>query len=106
MASAACWAQRRRSYSSAELDDLNRLLRSARTLDGTLVQDLLHALEQLTGKSGVGAYPSACIDASSSVLVAAGLLAGPHAVRFTNAGTYCDARDVAQRAGDSRTHLR
>ena len=48
-----------RGYSEVlSYDDLNRLLRSARTLDGTqVVQDFTYdALGNLTGKSGVGAY--------------------------------------------------
>ncbi|MFI5441381.1 RHS repeat domain-containing protein [Pseudomonas aeruginosa] len=79
-------------------DDLNRLLRSARTLDGTqVVQDFTYdALGNLTGKSGVGAYRYGSYSSAEQQLCAGrGGVAqpGPHAVRGTSAGTYCyDAR--------------
>ncbi|RPM60381.1 Rhs family-like protein [Pseudomonas aeruginosa] len=88
-----------RGYSEVlSYDDLNRLLRSARTLDGTqVVQDFTYdALGNLTGKSGVGAYRYDSYSSAEQQLCAGrGGVAqpGPHAVRGTSAGTYCyDAR--------------
>lgn len=88
-----------RGYSEVlSYDDLNRLLRSARTLDGTqVVQDFTYdALGNLTGKSGVGAYRYGSYSSAEQQLCAGrGGVAqpGPHAVRGTSAGTYCyDAR--------------